>query len=125
MAYFGTLEALNALVSDPQIEGRAQPFRLMRMANDEAYGAIVAAVVAHLPLRVRTDIDAAFVDAVHEISGGSPGKTFRLLNFAGVEAIDSGRERITLKSLHAEAVICHVRTASAMRRGARSFGHAM
>ena len=33
MAYFGTLEALNALTSDPQIEGRAQPFRLARLAR--------------------------------------------------------------------------------------------
>jgi hypothetical protein len=30
MACFGTLEALNALTSDPQIEGRVQPFRLAR-----------------------------------------------------------------------------------------------
>jgi hypothetical protein len=31
MAYFGTLEALHDLTSDPQIEGRAQPFRLARL----------------------------------------------------------------------------------------------
>jgi hypothetical protein len=125
MAYFGTPEALNALASDPQIEGRAQPYRLARMPNDATYGAIVSAVVAHLPLRIRSDVDVHFIDAVHELSGGSPGKTFRLLNAAGVEAIDSGRERITLKSLRTEEVVRHVRTASAMRRGARAFGHAM
>jgi len=34
MAFFGTLEALNALMSDPQIEGRCQPYRLARLAND-------------------------------------------------------------------------------------------
>ncbi|CAN7659832.1 TniB family NTP-binding protein [Phenylobacterium sp. LjRoot225] len=122
MAYFGTLEALNALASDPQIEGRAQPYRLARMAKDETYGAIVSAVVAHLPLRMRSEVDAAFVDAVHEISGGSPGKTFRLLNAAGVEAVDSGRECITVASLRADEVVRHVRTASAMRRGAGAFG---
>jgi hypothetical protein len=121
MAYFGTLEALNALTSDPQIEGRVQPFRLARMAKDDAYAAIVAAVVAHFPLRMKSEVDAAFIDTVHQISGGSPGKTFRLLNAAAVEAIDSGAERITPAGLRAEDVIRHVRTAAAMRRGARAF----
>jgi len=120
MAYFGTLEALNALTSDPQIEGRAQPFRLARLVKDETYAAIVAAVVGHFPLRMKSQVDDAFVSAVHEISGGSPGKTFRLLNAAAVAAIDSGREQITVESLHAEEVVRHVRTAMAMRRGARA-----
>lgn len=121
MAYFGTLEALNALTSDPQIEGRVQPFRLGRMAKDEAYAAIITAVVDHLPLRMKSEIDAAFVDTVYQISGGSPGKTFRLLNAAAVQAIDTGSERITTKSLQEEDVVRHVRSASAMRRGARAF----
>ena len=120
MAYFGTLEALNALTSDPQIEGRAQPFRLARLAKDETYAAIVAAVVSHFLLRMKSEVDGAFVGAVHEISGGSPGKTFRLLNTAAVAAIDGGREQITVESLHAEEVVRHVRTAMAMRRGARA-----
>jgi hypothetical protein len=125
MAYFGTSEALNALASDPQIEGRAQPYRLARMPNDPIYAAIVSAVAAHLPLRVRSDVDAVFADTVHELSGGSPGKTFRLLNAAGVEAIESGRECITLKSLRADEVVRHVSTASAMRRGARALRQAV
>ena len=120
MAFFGTLEALNALMSDPQIEGRCQPYRLMRLTEDQTYAAIVAAVVAHMPLRMRTDVDSAFVAAVHEASGGSPGKTFRLLNAAAVAAIDTGVERITLANLRLEEVVRHVRTASAMRRGVRS-----
>lgn len=120
MAYFGTLEALNALTSDPQIEGRAQPFRLARLAKDETYAAIVAAVVSHFLLRMKSEVDGAFVGPVHEISGGSPGKTFRLLNAAAVAAIDSGREQITVESLHAEEEVRHVRTAMAMRRGARA-----
>jgi Cdc6-like AAA superfamily ATPase len=120
MAFFGTLEALNALMSDPQIEGRCQPFRLNRLAKDQTYAAIVAAVVAHMPLKMRTDVDNAFVDAVHEASGGSPGKTFRLLNAAAVEAIETGAERITPRSLGGEEVVRHVRTARAMRRGVRT-----
>jgi Cdc6-like AAA superfamily ATPase len=120
MAFFGTLEALNALMSDPQIEGRCQPYRLARLANDQTYAAIVAAVVAHMPLKMRTDVDGAFVAAVHEASGGSPGKTFRLLNAAAVAAIDTGTERITLANLRGEEVVRHVRTASAMRRGVRA-----
>lgn len=120
MAFFGTLEALNALTSDPQIEGRAQPFRLARLAKDETYAAIVAAVVDHFPLRMRSKVDLAFVSAVHEISGGSPGKTFRLLSAAAVVAIDCGHEHITVESLHAEEVVRHVRTAMAMRRGVRA-----
>jgi hypothetical protein len=69
---------------------------------------------------MQSQVDDAFVSAVHEISGGSTGKTFRLLNAAAVAAIDSGSERITVKSLHAEEVVRHVRTAMAMRRGARA-----
>ena len=37
-AFFGTAEALNAIMSDPQVEGRSQPFRLSRLAHDADCG---------------------------------------------------------------------------------------
>lgn len=120
IAFLGTAEALNALTSDPQVEGRSQPFRPTRFRNDEAYATVVRSVVAHLPLRGASEVDDAFVDAVHDLTGGSPGKTFRLLNFAGVHAIDRGDERLRAAALRSDDVVRHIQTAGAMRRRARA-----
>lgn len=120
IAFLGTAEALNALTSDPQVEGRSQPFQLTRFRNDGAYAQVVRSVVAHLPLRGASEVDDAFVGAVHDLTGGSPGKTFRLLNFAGVNAIDGGDERLRAASLRSHDVARHIQTAGAMRRRARA-----
>lgn len=120
LACFGTMEALHALTSDPQVEGRAQPFHLTRLRNDADYATIVQAVIAFYPLRRASNVDQPLIDLVHELTAGSPGKTFRLLNAAAVHAIDTGEEQITLKALRLDEVAPHVRTAAAMRRRARS-----
>jgi hypothetical protein len=120
LACFGTLEALHALTSDPQVEGRAQPFQLTRLRNDGDYATIIRAVIAFYPLRQRSDVDQPLIDCVHDLTAGSPGKTFRLLNAAAVHAIDTGGEQITLKVLRLDDVTRHVRTAAAMRRRARA-----
>jgi hypothetical protein len=64
--------------------------------------------------------DQPLVDGVHDLTAGSPGKTFRLLNAAAVHAIDAGEEQITLKTLRLDDVTRHVRTAAAMRRRVRA-----
>jgi hypothetical protein len=120
LACFGTLEALHALTSDPQVEGRAQPFQLTRLRNDADYATIIRAMIAFYPLRQRSDVDQPLIDCVHDLTVGSPGKTFRLLNAAAVHAIDTGEEQITLKVLRLDDVTRHVRTAAAMRRRARA-----
>ncbi len=120
LACFGTMEALHALTSDPQVEGRAQPFQLTRLRNDADYATIIQAVIAFYPLRRVSNVDQLLIDHVHELTAGSPGKTFRLLNAAAVHAIDTGEERITLKALRLDDVARHVRTAAAMRRRVRS-----
>lgn len=120
LACFGTMEALHALTSDPQVEGRAQPFQLTRLRNDANYATIIQAVIAFYPLRRPSNVDQPLIDYVHELTAGSPGKTFRLLNAAAVHAIDTGEEQITLKALRLDDVVRHVRTAAAMRRRVRS-----
>ena len=119
-AFFGTAEALNAIMSDPQVEGRSQPFRLTRMPNGTDYAAIVRAVVAYLPLRRSSACEDELVQVMHELTAGSPGKTFRLLNAAAVRAIDTGAEQITVDLLRSAAVVRHIQTASAMRRGSKA-----
>ncbi len=120
LACFGTMEALNALTSDPQVEGRVQPFQLTRLRNDADYATIVRAVIEFYPLRLASVVDQPLIDAVHDLTAGSPGKTFRLLNAAAVHAIDTGEEQIALKTLRVEDVTRHVRTAAAMRRRVRA-----
>jgi hypothetical protein len=120
LACFGTMETLHALTSDPQVEGRAQPFQLTRLRNDADYATIIQAVIAFYPLRRVSNVDQLLIDHVHELTAGSPGKTFRLLNAAAVHAIDTGEEQITLKALRLDDVARHVRTAAAMRRKVRS-----
>jgi DNA polymerase III delta prime subunit len=120
LACFGTMEALHALTSDPQVEGRVQPFQLTRLRNDADYATIVRSVIAFYPLRQSSDVDQPLIDSVHDLTAGSPGKTFRLLNAAAVHAIDTGEERITLETLRLDDVTRHVRTAAAMRRRVRA-----
>ena len=120
LACFGTMEALHALTSDPQVEGRAQPFQLTRLRNDADYAMIVRSVIAFFPLRQTSEVDQPLIDGVHDLTAGSPGKTFRLLNAAAVHAIDTGEEQITLKTLRLDDVTRHVRTAAAMRRRVRA-----
>jgi hypothetical protein len=120
LACFGTMEALHALTSDPQVEGRVQPFQLTRLRNDADYATIVRSVIAFYPLRRNSVVDQPLVDAVHDLTAGSPGKTFRLLNAAAVHAIDTGEEQIALKTLRLDDVTRHVRTATAMRRRVRA-----
>jgi len=120
LACFGTMEFLHALTSDPQVEGRVQPFQLTRLRNDGDYATIVRAVVAYFPLRRLSDVDQAVVDRVHDVTAGSPGKTFRLLNAAAVHAIDTGEERVTAAILARDEVTRHIITAGAMRRRARA-----
>jgi Bacterial TniB protein. len=122
LACFGTMEALHALTSDPQVEGRVQPFQLTRLSNDADYATIVRSVIAFYPLRRTSAVDQLLVDNVHDLTAGSPGKTFRLLNAAAVHAIDAGEEQITPQTLRLEDVTRQVRTAAAMRRRARTAG---
>lgn len=119
MACFGTREALNAFTSDPQIEGRAVPHILARLHNDDDWATIVKAVIAWFPLEQPSEVDAAFIKRVFDLSSGCPGKMFRLLNMCAVYAIDAGIERITLEMLHEHDVTRHVQTAAGMRHRAR------
>ncbi len=57
LACFGTMEALHALTSDPQVEGRVQPFQLTRLRNDADYATIVRSVIAFFPLRQTSEVD--------------------------------------------------------------------
>jgi hypothetical protein len=119
-AFLGTAEALNAVMSDPQVEGRSQPFKLTRLRNDADYAAIVQAVIAYLPLQRPSLCDSSMVAAVHDLTAGSPGKTFRLLNAAAVRAIDDASEQITIDLLRSAVVTRHILTAGMMRRGAKT-----
>lgn len=120
LACFGTMEALHALTSDPQVEGRVQPFQLTRLRNDADYAMIVRSVIAFYPLRQSSVVDQPLINAVHDLTAGSPGKTFRLLNAAAVHAIDTGEEQIASKTLRLDDVTRHVRTAATMRRRGRA-----
>lgn len=77
-------------------------------------------MISFYPLNQVSAVDQGLIDRVHEVTAGSPGKTFRLLNAGAVYAIDSGEERISMASLHLDEVTRHVRTAAAMRRRARA-----
>ena len=119
-AFFGTAEALNVIMSDPQVEGRSQSFRLSRLTHDADYAAIVRSVVAYLPLQNPSPCDDDLVGCVHDLTAGSPGKAFRLLNAAAVRAIDDGSERITIDLVRSAAVVRHIQTAGAMRRRSKA-----
>ena len=97
----GVQTAFHALQGDDQMANRFKPVVLPKWELNEEFLQLLASFELLLPLRKPSNLtDKALAVKLHGLIGGKIGELATLLADAAVEAIRSGEERITVKSLH-------------------------
>jgi hypothetical protein len=89
---FGVAEAREAIHGDVQLARRFDAFLLPRWSTNEEFEDLVRAILRNLPLRLPSVLT---VKSLRQISDGLTAKIFSMLNALAVQAIVTGRERIT------------------------------
>ena len=92
---FGVAEAREAISGDVQLARRFDELSLKRWSANAEFEAFVASILRNLPLREPSVLDARSLRRLLQVTDGLTVRVFRLLNELAVEAITSGRERIT------------------------------
>ena len=92
---FGVAEAREAISGDVQLARRFDEFSLRRWSADAEFEALVGSIQRNLPLREPSALSARSLRRLLQVAGGLTSRAFRALNELAVEAITSGRERIT------------------------------
>lgn len=92
---FGVNEAREAISGDVQLARRFEEYPLPRWAADETFQQLVLAIIRNLPLRQPSVLSARAVRRILQVTGGITARVFRMLNELGIEAIETGTERIT------------------------------
>lgn len=96
----GTQAAINALNSDPQMKSRFEPAVLDRWKFDGEYLRFLASYERLLPLAEPSGLATREIaPRLYGMTGDTIGATVKLLKLAAVAAIESGNERIDLKTL--------------------------
>jgi hypothetical protein len=96
----GIEDAQNAFFSDSQMSSRFMPMVLPRWGEGKAMATLLATMEHRMPLRLQSNL--ASVEMMLEIDSraeGPLGDVCDLVYCAGVDAIRSGAERITLAQL--------------------------
>ena len=92
---FGVAEAREAIGGDVQLARRFDEISLRRWSADAEFEALVASILRNLPLREPSLLSARSLRRLLQVADGLTARVFRALNELAVEAIASGRERIT------------------------------
>ena len=92
---FGVAEAREAISGDVQLARRFDEFSLRRWSADAEFEALVGSILRNLPLREPSALSARSLRRLLQVADGLTSRAFRALNELAVEAIASGRERIT------------------------------
>ncbi len=92
---FGVAEAREAISGDVQLARRFDEFSLRRWSADAEFEALVGSILRNLPLREPSTLSARSLRRLLQVADGLTSRAFRALNELAVEAITSGRERIT------------------------------
>lgn len=92
---FGVAEAREAISGDVQLARRFDEFSLKRWSADAEFEALVGSILRNLPLREPSALSARSLRRLLQVADGLTSRAFRALNELAVEAITSGRERIT------------------------------
>lgn len=102
IAAAGTMAAVNALATDPQMARRFIPTTLHRWELSEDYLRFLMSYEYVLPLAVPSQLASReLATKIHTMAGEAIGATVRLLKMAARQAIEDGSERITLQTLTA------------------------
>lgn len=104
----GTLEAFNAISSDPQLQNRFEPLPLPPWKLNSDYQRLLASFEKRLPLRSPSQLhQPEIANRIHAMAKGTIGGTDTVIKKAAVVAIRQGLESVTpkiIKSLEAEAL---------------------
>ena len=92
---FGVAEAREAISGDVQLARRFDEFSLRRWSADAEFEALVGSILRNLPLREPSTLSARSLRRLLQVADGLTSRAFCALNELAVEAITSGRERIT------------------------------
>lgn len=92
---FGVAEAREAIGGDVQLARRFDEISLRRWSADAEFEALVASILRNLPLREPSLLGSRPLRHLLRVTDGLTARVFRALNELAVEAIASGRERIT------------------------------
>jgi hypothetical protein len=95
---FGVADAREAISGDVQLARRFDELVLKRWSANAEFEALVTSILRNLPLRepsVLSVLSARTLRRVLQVTDGLTARVFRLFNELAVEAIKSGRERIT------------------------------
>ena len=91
----GTIEALRALQSDPQLGNRFEPHHIPRWKNDEDYARFLAGLCSAMRLGEGGNWRSKpLVNRFHTMSEGLTGETWKLMCRAAERAVRTERERI-------------------------------
>jgi len=102
----GTVEALRAVQSDDQLANRFEPFALPLWGDDDDFRRLLSTLEAVLPLRKRSDLDdPALANRIYAAGEGILGEIIAIVTRAAVEAVRSGSECITSRTIEAASFI--------------------
>ena len=102
----GTVEALRAVQSDDQLANRFEPFALPLWGDDDDFRRLLSTLEAVLPLRKRSDLDdPALANRIYAAGEGILGEIIAIVMRAAVEAVRSGSECITARTIEAASFI--------------------
>ncbi|MDX0766261.1 NTP-binding protein, partial [Sinorhizobium medicae] len=92
---FGVNDAREAIGGDVQLARRFEQFTLSRWVANEQFEILVALILRNTPLRHPSVLTAKSLRRILQISEGITANIFHIINSLAIEAIESGKERIT------------------------------
>ena len=92
---FGVNEAREAISGDVQLARRFDQFTLSRWVANEQFETLVASILRNTPLRQPSLLTPNSLRRMLQITEGITANIFHMINSLAVEAVESGRERIT------------------------------
>jgi len=96
----GTKDALRAISTDTQISSRFRPVYLTKWRMDKDYVALLATILATLPLKKESDIlNSKTAQEILNISEGYIGDIVSLLKKAAIYALQNSKEKITINEI--------------------------
>jgi GTPase SAR1 family protein len=96
----GVKEALRAVQTEEQISSRYRPEYLTKWKMDKDYVSLLATIISMLPLHKQSNIlNKETATEILELSNGYIGEIIGIIKAAGMYAIKSGSERVTIKEI--------------------------
>jgi hypothetical protein len=109
MVAFGTTEALNVFRADPQLDNRFKKIYLKRWELDEDFLRLLVSIEQLLPLREASELgQEELATLIYGKTNGTIGEIVTLIRGAAIQAIKTGKEKITpqvLEEVNFESVI--------------------